>query len=208
MMEVTFNVLNWEGWLDAIASKYLTTVRIVDCMPWRRTGAQAIFEVDEGKGEEMLRDIRTHRDIDLLDYDGDGTGRITGTLVMKNFPFVGLALWAGCFLEQVKAEGDGRVQFKVLAGSEGSIPVLIKALGGLNWVVEVKQLVRYGETSRVTPKQREMVKLALDHGYFDYPRRIDTKELAVLCDVAPSTLAEILRRAQKNILVDYFDKSH
>lgn len=205
MMEVTFDVLNMESWVNDIASKYRTTVRILDCVPWRRTGAQAVFEVVDGKGGQMLEDIRSHREIDALDVDGDGLGRVTGAVVLKDCTMIRLVLWAGCLLEQVKAEGDGKVEFKVLAGTEGSIPVLVRALVGMDLAVEIKQLVRYGEETRVTGRQRELVKLALDQGYYDYPRRVSVKELAERSNMAPSTLAEILRRAQKNILLDYFD---
>jgi len=205
MMEVTFDILNMDSWVNDIASKYRTTVRILDCVPWRRTGAQAIFEVVDGKGPQMLEDIRVHSEIGGLDVDGDGYSKVTGTVVLKNCNIIRLVLWAGCFLEQVKAEGDGKVEYKILAGTEGSIPLLVKALVGMDLAVEIRQLVRYGEDTRVTGKQRELVKTALDQGFYDYPKKVGVKELAAQTKMAPSTVAEILRRAQKNILLDYFN---
>jgi predicted DNA binding protein len=75
----------------------------------------------------------------------------------------------------------------------------------MDLAVEIRQLVRYGEDTRVTGKQRELVKTALDQGFYDYPKKVGVKELAAQTKMAPSTVAEILRRAQKNILLDYFN---
>jgi predicted DNA binding protein len=111
----------------------------------------------------------------------------------------------GCFLESVWSEGDGKANFRVLAGSEGSVPHLIKAITSKGLDLEIIRIAQTSDRSHVTRKQEKVVRLALEKGFFDYPRRITLEELARLCDMTTSTVAETLKRGEKNILRQFFD---
>jgi len=63
---------------------------------------------------------------------------------------------------------------------------------------------RVNDKSNVTYREEEILKIALEKGYFDFPRKIKLEELAKHFGVAPSTLSEILRRGLKKILEMYF----
>lgn len=52
----------------------------------------------------------------------------------------------------------------------------------------------------LTPKQKEILLAAHQHGYYEYPRRIDTKGLAAMLTCSKSTLVEHLRRIENKIL--------
>jgi len=58
----------------------------------------------------------------------------------------------------------------------------------------------------LTEKQEKIFWLALKGGFFDYPRKIGTQELAVKLRISPSTLSEILRRGTRRLLKHYFEK--
>nr|WP_244372844.1 helix-turn-helix domain-containing protein [Archaeoglobus fulgidus] len=49
--------------------------------------------------------------------------------------------------------------------------------------------------------------MALEKGYFDFPKRVKLEQLAEFFGIAPSTLSEILRRGQKKVLEKYFGKA-
>ena len=61
--------------------------------------------------------------------------------------------------------------------------------------------------SSLTERQRSIVTLAQKHGYYEYPRRISTRELAERLGLKKTTLIQHLRRAEgrlmSNILVGY-----
>lgn len=63
-----------------------------------------------------------------------------------------------------------------------------------------------GERSEVTYREEEILRIALEKGYFDFPKRIKLEDLANHFGVAPSTLSEILRRGQKKVLEKYFSE--
>ncbi len=58
--------------------------------------------------------------------------------------------------------------------------------------------------SETTYREEEILRFALEKGYFDYPRKIKLEELAKHFNIAPSTLSEIIRRGQKKVIEKYF----
>jgi len=56
----------------------------------------------------------------------------------------------------------------------------------------------------LTEKQERIFWLALKGGFFDYPRKVDTVELAAKLGISPSTLSEIVRRGMRRLLESYF----
>ncbi|AOL15955.1 bacterio-opsin activator [Sulfolobus sp. A20] len=70
--------------------------------------------------------------------------------------------------------------------------------------VKVLKIVKAERKDPITARQEQILKVALEAGFFDYPRRIGLKELAKKLNMSPSSLSEIIRRAEKNIIVEYF----
>ncbi|HDY74372.1 MAG TPA: bacterio-opsin activator, partial [Euryarchaeota archaeon] len=56
----------------------------------------------------------------------------------------------------------------------------------------------------LTKRQEDILKIALEKGYFDYPKRTSIRELAKLFGISISTLSEILRSGQKKVMASYF----
>lgn len=54
----------------------------------------------------------------------------------------------------------------------------------------------------LTPRQLEALRIALDSGYFEQPRRVAIKELADQTNVARSTYEEHLRKAQNKLITN------
>ena len=57
----------------------------------------------------------------------------------------------------------------------------------------------------LTRTQEKVLWYALKTGYFEYPRRIDTNQLARLLGVSPPTVSEIVRRGIRRLLEHYFE---
>lgn len=57
----------------------------------------------------------------------------------------------------------------------------------------------------LTARQREVLTLAFESGYFDVPRETTTDDLATELGIDSSTVREHLQRAQKNLLASLLD---
>ncbi|MEM0202697.1 MAG: helix-turn-helix domain-containing protein [Archaeoglobaceae archaeon] len=81
---------------------------------------------------------------------------------------------------------------------------LIKKLEKLGVDFELVYKGRPEDKESMTFREEEILRTALEKGFFDYPKRIKLEELAKIFNISPSTLSEILRRAQKKVLERYF----
>ena len=103
----------------------------------------------------------------------------------------------------IEYESDGTVAFSIfgpddeLQGVVTDISVLvdmtIEAVGGL-------ARVRSAVETRLTERQREAVKTAVDLGYYEIPRTATQEDIAAELNCAPSTAAEHLRKAESQVL--------
>ena len=207
MMEAEFSIQGMPFWIVDIATKYSCSVTVTECIPWRKKGGQALFRIRglESDSSQTVDDIRSRGDVTSIDVVERSDGQIDGSVAMKEFWPAWAIVESGCFLESVWSDGDGKAIFRVLAGSEGSVPQLIKTISSKKLDLEIIRIAQTGDRPQVTRKQEKVVRLALEKGFFDYPRRINLEELARLTDMTTSTVAETLKRGEKNILKQYFN---
>ncbi len=108
---------------------------------------------------------------------------------------------SGCILKRIDFD-EGEIIWDVICDDE-SFRTLMGKLE--EYGVEFDLLYK-GKPSKtgMTYREEEILKYALEKGYFDYPKRIKLEEMAEHFGIASSTLSEILRRGQKKILEKYF----
>ena len=55
----------------------------------------------------------------------------------------------------------------------------------------------------LTERQEEVIRVAFETGYFDFPRRVESTDLAKKLGISGSTLSEILRAAERRVFSEY-----
>jgi len=111
-------------------------------------------------------------------------------------------LQSGCIITDIEIK-DREIVWNIIC-DEDSFLKMIKILEKEGVDFEIVYKGRVNDKSNVTYREEEILKIALEKGYFDFPRKIKLEELAKHFGVAPSTLSEILRRGLKKILEMYF----
>ncbi len=71
----------------------------------------------------------------------------------------------------------------------------------------VREGVVLGVEGQLTPRQYEVFRLGLAHGYWDVPRRISLTTLANLVDTSKSTLSEILAGVEQKVLNEMAERA-
>ena len=110
------------------------------------------------------------------------------------------------FLTGAYADNSGDVIMRWLVPDETTVSGFLSRLetDGVKFqLLKKKVLNRRGD---ITSRQEYVVKTALDLGFFDYPKKVNLEGLSRRLNVSYVTLAEILRRAEKNIISSYFVK--
>ena len=104
----------------------------------------------------------------------------------------------------------GGFEYWEMASPEKSILMTfvndLKKIKGIDFTIERFQKTKLDSIyfpkimPKLSLKQREVFYLAIDHGYYHYPRKIDLGGLARLMRVSTSTCQEHLRRAEQKIM--------
>ena len=89
-------------------------------------------------------------------------------------------------------------------GAERELGRLLEALAGVGKVVSVsykeEPVCRRGVLGNLSRRQREVLLAAKAEGYYDYPRRVRSEDLARKMGIKKSTLIEHLRRAENRLI--------
>ncbi|WP_436925719.1 helix-turn-helix domain-containing protein [Halosimplex amylolyticum] len=72
---------------------------------------------------------------------------------------------------------------------------------------DLRKLGEYDGPTRpmeqLTDRQREILRVAFEEGYYEVPREASTEDVAAEVGVDPSTVAEHLQRAERNLLTQF-----
>ncbi len=103
------------------------------------------------------------------------------------------------------AEGSATVS---LTGDQATIAEAVAAYEEAGVSTDLRSLGAYegGDSplAALTDRQREVLGTAYEMGYYDVPRTVGTADVAADLGVDPSTVAEHLQRAERNLIGQFF----
>ena len=140
-----------------------------------------------------------------LDYHRTDDGRISASVINHSCCASQALAASDCFLMSAYSMGEGKVRWKLVTGMEGSLLSLVKSLRDAGCETEVEWIRAIRESNLLTKRQEEVLRTAVKEGYYEIPKRIYLEGLAKKMKVRPSTLGEILKRAEKAIIEDYLE---
>jgi hypothetical protein len=111
------------------------------------------------------------------------------------------------FLISGKSMEENTINYSFIVPTFEAYKSIVSALEKSGHKVNVLKMGSFEPKSGVlTEKQEKIFWLALKGGFFDYPRKIGTRELSAKLGISPATLSEILRRGTRRILEHYLEK--
>jgi predicted DNA binding protein len=111
------------------------------------------------------------------------------------------------FLISGKSMEEHTIKYSFIVPTFEAYKNIIAALERSGHKVNVLKMGSFEpKTGVLTEKQERIFWLALKGGFFDYPRKIDTKEFSKKLGIKPSTLSEILRRGTRRLLEHHFEE--
>ncbi len=192
------------GWLKIAADKYSATVRILDSKIPRPNVVDHLFDINVKPelADQLLEDIRHDEDVISMEIVKSTGGRIHGSISTSRCTICKDVAASKCFLASVSIE-KGAALWTVL-GSHAASAELLTSLEKKGIPFELRLKRNLEEKELLTARQEHILFIALQRGYFDFPKKADLKALAAETGVKTSTLTEILRRGQKKVLQEYF----
>jgi predicted DNA binding protein len=206
MLEAVISITPPHSWIRRVSSKFAAVIRVVDCrsLP-SREGVQELFEITSApdlseKIVDYLRQDSYVYDIDIVRAD---QGRVIGSLKTHKCTACKAFAGADCFLVSATSKPDGKLEWAVL-GNDTIVKSLMQDLEKQGVIGQVVKVSKIKGEQELTARQESILQIALEKGYFEFPKKITLRQLARALDISPATMTEILRRGQKRILQEHF----
>ena len=180
--------------LEAIEETFLTADYYADCL--------------------ATEDCTATQTTEVLEH-GDGTLVLYSywerTPACASVPHIALDHLGDGLLFETQNEGR-EYTWRIIHPGSGDVRAFFDALEaavGCCAQLEIRRLTEAAAsdaplvTDGLSPEQREALRAAIDHGYYETPREVDVGELADRLDVPRSTLNHRLRRAEAHVMKQY-----
>jgi predicted DNA binding protein len=155
------------------------------------------FVINAGEYRDTIADVlRESETVHSLEYVFDAqlviTKRSSGVLpiIRKHHGM----------LQRMNQFNGTRRTFDIVVFDREDLKTIIDDLHDLG-TVRLGRLSPFAEpSSLLSPRQAEVIELAYEAGYFDWPRPTDVETLADQLDISHTTFLEHLRKAEKKII--------
>ncbi|MCX8150636.1 MAG: helix-turn-helix domain-containing protein [Candidatus Bathyarchaeota archaeon] len=182
------------------AAMGLTSLKVVDVRSSHPGSVKHLVELDPTGVKKIKNETA-----ELKSIPSKNKGKASIWLESEGCGVCNAILSSEAFLVSGKSIENFTIVYSFLVPNFGSYKKIISALEAMELKVKILKMGRFESHAGVlTEKQEKIFWLALKSGFFDYPRKIDTVELAKRLGISPSTLSEITRRGTRRLLEYYF----
>lgn len=188
-------------WAERLAGNWDVTINVHSCRP--HSDARSVQNWVEILADDEKIDLITDQISDQVissEIVRVREGKAFGLVISPRCVAAEAVRNLTCAIISHRVERDGFVELEVLASGRDTLKQLIDRLLSEGIEIKVLKLTSSIHGEKVTARQEQVVRKALEMGYYGYPRRIRQKELANVCGISSSTLTELLRRAERNII--------
>jgi predicted DNA binding protein len=191
-----------------ISKRHDAVVKILGCVPFSKTGAKSLLEIraKEEKIPGVMQDFKASHGFTDVDMAQTSKDKMLATVSTNKCAICSTMAGSGCFLISATAK-DEKLYWTVLASRNDQIKALIGRMKDNGMDASVKSLRDISSKEELTKRQEDILKIALEKGYFDYPKGTSIRELAAMFGISISTLSEILRSGQKKVMASYFKEN-
>ena len=161
------------------------------------------------KDMKKLRKVKIGRRLEFLEVEGDFFVMITSHTVSQESRLLVNVAYNPALIhfEPVVWHSDGWEEFRVASTDRKNLERMISA-GGSGYdfnllELKKKKLKNFGFLTmfpELTMRQSEILNIALDKGYYEYPRKISLDKLSKSIKSSFSTIQEHIRKAENKIL--------
>jgi predicted DNA binding protein len=207
MLEAVISV-SIPDFVGDISKKHNAMVKILGCVPFSSGGAKSLLEIRASKERlpGVMKDFKDSSGFSEVDMAQTGKDKMLASVSSTKCAICSTMAGSGCFLISATAK-DNFLYWTVLASSNEQIKGLIERMKANGMAASILRITNISSKEELTKRQEDILRIALEKGYFDYPKRISIRELAALFGISISTLSEILRSGQKKVMSSYFSES-
>jgi len=188
--------------IERLSPLGLTHLKVVDIRSSSPHSVKHLIELDPA---EVKRVKSPPAELKAIAEKTRSDGKSSVWLESEGCGVCNTILSSDAFLVSGKSLEGCTIMYSFMVPSFEAFQRIVSSLKSAGLKVKVLKMGKFEPKAGVlTEKQERIFWLALKGGFFDYPRKIDTAELASKLEISPSTLSEITRRGTRRLLESYF----
>lgn len=208
MLEATLRVRIPGCWATRIAQNG-GSLRIVDRKIVDGRAMESLVELGRNAGDSGLAAMSDliHSQPNVSEFRSLATGaeHVLGIVRCENCLSCRTLVTSDCFVTSTISR-EGAVEWTLRFDDKRKIAKLVGDLQRARIPVDVARIASVRGEPVLTPRQSEVLRLALASGYFDFPKRVGIEALAQRLGVSKSTVAETLHRAERKVLETFVER--
>jgi hypothetical protein len=206
MFEVELKANAPGAWIDQFAVRLNALVKVLEFIPQDDEGGRFLFEIftrqpSPGDLDARLDELKKQFDLEIIPYK---KGMYLGNIVLDHCIICKAITLTNSYLTYVRGFPDHNVEIHLIIRQEKDLKTLLATFEQSTWNVELISKTHVTARNLVTTREEDVIKTALEHGYYDFPKKVNLRELADSLGISHSTLNEILHRGEKKILREYY----
>ena len=186
-------------------------VRVVNCRPHGRKGMIQFVEIISNSPiKNTLDRIVNHPNTSHASFKAFDESRASGIIVTHDSPLCRTLSSIGGFCKScplnLGSEPQSKVKWHIVLSNNSSLESFLDKLEEKGVAFETMDTGDLKENGLLTLREEQSIRLAQELGYFHFPRNTSLRKLSAMLSISPSTLDEILRRAEGKVVKAHIRK--
>ncbi len=201
VLHATLRVNDPQCWVTALAPELGLEIRVVGHKEMPTKMARDLVSITLNKSEEeTTKAIGLQPSVVSYRLQRTEPRRLFGLVDSRGCSACTTATSSRCMVLESVCRASNMAEWKTIAPDAQALSDFVTELRRRNCQVEIVRLGGGPGENVLTPRQREVLSIAADLGYFEIPRRVRLAELAKRVGVSDTAVAALLRRAEKRVL--------
>ena len=210
MIQVSLRLTISETWFSPIVEKHGVIFKIIECKSiFGSMGCSNLVEIrDIGDNfNEIVEDLLDLPAVMDVEMSPLMKGIAHGIIKINQCGICSDLHNSDCFLISYLSDVKDEIEWKIVSITEEPVLKVMSDLKKAGVEVRLIRKTKIDPDILLTSRQQKIVEVAFKRGYFESPKRIDMIELATLFEISPSTISEIIRRAEYKVIANYLKET-
>jgi predicted DNA binding protein len=204
MIEAVLSIRIPELWVTEISEKYSIDISCEVGGTSGKTGwGLATIKGDDKILDSIIKEIKLHPSVGSVKIKTRSEGVASFLVDVVKCKACEILLRSKSFLVFPVEIHKGRMKWIIITDNNPTIGKISRKLEEMNCEIMIERITPLKKQDLLTERQSQIIRKAFEVGYFNYPRRMDTLNLAKDLGISISTLSEVIRAAQRRIIAEY-----
>ena len=204
MIEALLNIRIPELWVTPVTEKYDVFVSCqIGGYSSKAGWGSVTMKGNDKTMNSAIEEIRNHPSVGGVTIKTRQPGSTTFIVDVVKCKACEVLMKSKAFMVFPVSIHKGRMKWLLITDDNPTVGKIIGDLEKCGCDVRIERVTPFGGRGILTERQEELVRVALASGFFDFPRKIGSVQLARKLGISVSTLSEIMRASQRRIFSEY-----